>query len=96
VNKLYHDYRLLVEYDIKRKFTKLKEREMIESVVLTVTGMKCGGCETNVTGKLSAINGVISVKASFKDEEVYVEYDTEKTTLDIIKDTITDADFLVK
>ncbi|WP_262965553.1 heavy-metal-associated domain-containing protein [Methylobacter psychrophilus] len=69
---------------------------MIESTVLTVTGMKCGGCESNVTGKLNAIDGVISVKAVFKDETVSVEYDTEKTTLDTIKDTITGAGFLVK
>ncbi|UOA07449.1 heavy-metal-associated domain-containing protein [Methylobacter sp. S3L5C] len=69
---------------------------MIESIVLTVTGMKCGGCESNVTGKLNAIDGVISVKAVFKDEAVSVEYDTEKTTLDTIKDTITGAGFLVK
>ena len=69
---------------------------MIESVILTVTDMKCGGCETNITGKLEAINGVISVKASFKGNEVSVEYDAEKTTLDIIKDTITDAGFTVK
>ena len=69
---------------------------MIESVVLTVTGMKCGGCETNITGKLEAINGVISVNASFKDNEVSVEYDDEKTSLDIIKDTITSAGFTVE
>ena len=69
---------------------------MIESVVLTVTDMKCGGCGTNITGKLEAINGVISVKASFKDKEVSVQYDTEKTSLDALKDTITGAGFTVK
>ena len=69
---------------------------MIESVVLTVTDMKCGGCETNIMGKLEAINGVISVKASFKEKEVSVEYDTEKTSLDTIKDTITGAGFKVE
>ena len=93
--KLYHDYRLLVEYDIKIKFTKRREKEMIESVVLTVTGMKCGGCETNVTGILEAINGVLSVKALHKDKEVSIEFDAEKTTLDTIKDAITGAGFTV-
>ncbi len=68
---------------------------MIESVVLTVTGMKCGGCETNVMGKLEALNGVMSVKASHKDKEVSVEFDAEKTTLDAIKDAIADAGFTV-
>jgi copper chaperone len=71
------------------------EREMIESVVLSVTGMKCGGCETNVTGKLEAISGVLSVKASQKDKEVSVEYDAEKTSLDTIKNAITGAGFTV-
>jgi copper chaperone len=69
---------------------------MIESVVLTVTDMKCGGCETNITGKLEAINGVMSVKASFKDKVVSVDYDAEKTSLDTIKGTITGAGFTVK
>ena len=69
---------------------------MIESVILTVTGMKCGGCETNITGKLEAINGVISASASFKDNVVSVEYDNEKTSLDTIKNAITDAGFTVE
>ena len=68
---------------------------MIKSEVLTVTGMICGGCEANITGKLSAVDGVISVVASFKENEVTVEYDTEKTTLDDIEDIITDAGFKV-
>ncbi|MEI6542350.1 MAG: heavy-metal-associated domain-containing protein [Methylococcales bacterium] len=68
---------------------------MIESEVLTVTGMKCGGCEANITGKLSATDGVISVVASFKENEVKVEYDTDKTTLDDIEDIITGAGFKV-
>jgi copper chaperone len=68
---------------------------MIESVVLTVTGMKCGGCESTVTGKLEAIDGVVSVKASFKDKEVSVEFDAEKTSLDAIENAISEAGFTV-
>jgi len=66
---------------------------MIETVSLTVTGMKCGGCESNVTDKLKAIDGVLSVNASYKDNEVNVEFDAEKTSLDIIEDAIIDAGF---
>jgi len=51
---------------------------MTESVSLTVTGMKCGGCEANVTSKLEAIDGVLSVNASSKNNEVNVEFDAEK------------------
>ncbi len=66
---------------------------MIETVSLTVTGMKCGGCESNVTDKLKTIDGVLSVNASYKDNEVNVEFDAEKTSLDIIEDAIIDAGF---
>ncbi|MGZ4994973.1 MAG: heavy-metal-associated domain-containing protein [Methylobacter sp.] len=69
---------------------------MTESVSLTVTGMKCGGCEANVTGKLQAIDGVLSVKASSKDNQVDVEFDAGKTSLDAIADVITDAGFTVE
>ena len=66
---------------------------MIKTVSLTVTGMKCGGCGTNVTDKLKAIDGVLFVKASSKDKEVNVEFDTEKVSLDSIEDAIIDAGF---
>jgi len=69
---------------------------MTESVVLTVTGMKCGGCETSVTDKLQAIDGVVSVKASSKDKIVSVDFDAEKTDLNVIKDAIAGAGFTVQ
>jgi len=69
---------------------------MTESVSLTVIGMKCGGCEANVSNKLQAIDGVSSVNASSKNNEVNVEFDAEKTSLDAITDAITDAGFTVE
>ncbi len=58
--------------------------------------MKCGGCEANVSNKLQAIDGVSSVNASSKNNEVNVEFDAEKTSLDAITDAITDAGFTVE
>jgi len=69
---------------------------MTESVSLTVTGMKCGGCEANVTSKLEAIDGVLSVQASSKDKEVNVEFDAEKTSLDAITKAVANAGFTVE
>ncbi len=69
---------------------------MIESVVLTVSGMKCGGCEAIVTGKLTAVDGVLAVKASSKDKAVSVEFDTAKTGLNAIKDVIQAAGYSVQ
>ena len=66
---------------------------MIESVVLKVTGMKCGGREVNVSSKLQTIEGILSCTASSKQNQVTVEYDTEKTNVDIFKAVIGDAGF---
>jgi copper chaperone len=69
---------------------------MTESVELTVTGMKCGGCEANVKAKLSAIDGVLTVNASSKEKQVKVEFDGEKTGLAAIKAAIAEAGFKVE
>ena len=68
---------------------------MIESQILTVTGMKCGGCETNIIEKLNAISGIISVTASAKHNEVSIEYNNELTDISTIKAAIIDAGFEV-
>ncbi|MSP28473.1 MAG: copper chaperone [Methylococcales bacterium] len=69
---------------------------MTESSVLTVTGMKCGGCESNVKGKLLAVEGVSSVTPSFQTNEVTVEFDGDKVNLDAINSVITQAGFTVE
>ena len=65
-------------------------------VDLTVTGMKCGGCESNIKGKLEALAGVSNVEASFKDNRVSVEFDEAETDVDEISDVITQAGFTVE
>lgn len=69
---------------------------MIESASIIVTGMKCGGCETTVKNTLQALDGVLQVNASSKNDQVDVEFDDDKITLDDIKTSITNAGFTVK
>jgi copper chaperone len=68
---------------------------MIESATLTVTGMKCGGCENSVITKLKTVDGIKSASASSKEKEVKVEFDTIKTSLKAIANAITDAGYTV-
>jgi copper chaperone len=68
---------------------------MVESASLTVTGMKCGGCENNVTTKLKALEGVKSATASSKNQEVNVEFDAKKTSLKAIAQAIADVGYTV-
>jgi copper chaperone len=67
--------------------------KMTESLALKVTGMKCGGCENNVTTKLKSIEGVQSATASSKEQAVKVEFDTEKTNRDAIVKAIAEAGY---
>ncbi len=69
---------------------------MSESASITVTGMKCGGCENTVTTKLTALAGVLSVKASHVDKRVDVEFDPAQVDLDDIEDAISEAGFTVE
>lgn len=69
---------------------------MSESVVLSVNGMKCGGCESNVTSKLQALDGVIEVSASSKAAKVTVDYDAGIVSLDDITQAIIDAGYTVE
>ena len=69
---------------------------MTELVELTVIGMKCGGCETNVKTRLNAIDGVLSVDASSKDKKVTVEFEADKTGLDVIRAAIAEVGFTVE
>ena len=69
---------------------------MIESVVLTVLGMKCGGCENIVRTRLGAVDGVKSVQASSKEKNVSVEFDADKVTLEAIKGVIQSAGYSVQ
>ncbi len=69
---------------------------MAEVLSLTVTGMKCGGCENNLKTKLEALDGVSSVMASFKEKTVELAFEPEKIDEDEIIDAIIDAGFNVE
>lgn len=69
---------------------------MIQTAIFTVTGMKCGGCETNVIGKLTALDGVISAVADCKENHVSVEFEPEKIEIDDLEEVIIAAGFGVE
>jgi copper chaperone CopZ len=69
---------------------------MTENLSLTVTGMKCGSCETNLKNKLEALEGVSSVVVNHKEKTVELEFEPEKIEEDDIIDVITDAGFKVE
>ena len=68
---------------------------MSESITLNVIGMKCGGCESGITEKLFANDGVMAVTASHQNDLVDVEYDGQVTDLEAIKRIIVTAGYQI-
>jgi copper chaperone len=71
------------------------EISMTESLILTVEGMKCGGCEANITNKLNSLAGVESVTASRITKEVKIDYDSGVTDQNAIAKAISEAGYNV-
>ena len=56
-----------------------------QSVKLKIGNMTCNGCEKRIESRLGRMDGVISVKASYKNSSATVEYDSEKVELPEIR-----------
>lgn len=65
------------------------------TLTLNVSGMKCGACEKKIVEGLSALEGVESVKADHKAACVEVNFDSEKTSEEVIREKITELGFEV-
>lgn len=68
---------------------------MEENITLKVKGMFCSNCELKIENKLSKLNGVSKVKASFNKEEVKITYDKNIITQEEIEKNITKLDYKV-
>ncbi|HIL77745.1 MAG: heavy-metal-associated domain-containing protein [Methyloprofundus sp.] len=68
---------------------------MTTTVKLTVTGMKCGGCENTVKKALTGKEAIVSVDASHADDWVEIEYDETVIDEDAVIEVIEGAGFTV-
>lgn len=60
---------------------------------LTVNGMSCEHCVKAIKGAAGSLNGVDSVDVDLKSKKVTVEFDPEKVTVALIKDSIEDQGY---
>lgn len=65
----------------------------MESIVLKVKGMSCGGCVTSVTNVLLGLPGVAKAEVSLEKGEAAVEYDAGRTTREQMAQAVADAGF---
>ncbi|MDS9472900.1 copper chaperone CopZ [Sporosarcina pasteurii] len=64
--------------------------------VLKVEGMSCNHCVNAIETNVGELNGVNNVKVSLEENNVTIDFDKAKTTLDKIKETIEDQGFDVQ
>lgn len=52
---------------------------MMETLILDISGMSCGGCVKSVTRILEGVKGVASVEVSLENKSATVGYDPAQT-----------------
>ncbi len=65
----------------------------MQTELLRVTGMTCGGCTSNVTNALKAVAGVEDVKVSLPNGEATVQYDERVASSDQLRSAVTGAGY---
>lgn len=67
----------------------------MRNAVISIEGMACNHCTSNVASSLSGLGGVNDVKVSLENKCAEVSYDDTKITLDALCDVIEDLGFSV-
>uniref|UniRef100_E6QTM5 Putative copper ion binding protein n=1 Tax=mine drainage metagenome TaxID=410659 RepID=E6QTM5_9ZZZZ len=65
----------------------------METIVLSVSGMTCGGCVNSVQRVLKALPGVAEVSVSLDTAEAKINYDPAKTTRALMIEKVNKAGF---
>ena len=65
----------------------------MQTVVLNIGGMNCGGCVKNVTGILQDVDGVASAAVSLEEKNATVSFDPAKTNPAALIEAVEDGGF---
>jgi copper chaperone CopZ len=67
-----------------------------KTITLAVEGMSCEGCENTVKQSVEKVPGIASAKASYKDKEVVIAFDSTQARVNDISTAITSVGYEVK
>jgi copper chaperone len=65
----------------------------METTVIKVCGMSCGGCVKTVTGVLSRLPGVAKVEVSLEKAQAVIEFDPAQSSPARLAQAVADAGF---
>ncbi len=74
------------------KVIVVKESDIVRESI-RVNGMTCVGCEVTLEENISKIEGVVSVKASHTEKKATIEFDSTKTEIKTITQTIKESGY---
>ncbi|NLU51998.1 MAG: heavy-metal-associated domain-containing protein [Clostridiaceae bacterium] len=67
-----------------------------QNIAFNVEGMSCEHCVNAIKAALTKLNGVYDVIVDLNSKRVAVEYDEERVSADILRETIEDAGYKVR
>lgn len=67
----------------------------METTVIKIEGMTCGGCVASVTRVLQAVPGVGHADVSLEQKQATVEHDATLASVDQLRQAVEDAGFEV-
>lgn len=67
----------------------------MSQVILTISGMSCGGCVNSVTRVLKAVPGVHEASVTLSPAQAVVRYDETLTDPQTLAQAVADAGFTV-
>lgn len=65
----------------------------METLVLKIGGMACGGCANSVRQALLAVDGVSGAEVSYADAQAKVSYDPARATLEQLRAAVQAAGY---
>ena len=68
----------------------------METIVLKVDGMTCGGCVASVTRVVKAVAGVADARVDLKSGSAEVDFDPSRSGADAIRNAIEGAGYDVR
>lgn len=71
------------------------ESNNIQSASLTIKGMSCKACETEVNNELHKVPGVIDAQTFYNKRKSIVKYDKSKATVEQLKNAVAQAGYKV-
>ena len=65
----------------------------METTIINIGGMSCGGCVKSITGVLTALPGVVRADGSLEAAQAVVEFDPARVARAALVEAINEAGF---